>query len=75
MKFTPEDFPVWLDDSSVKNGRERIADLANAKLKEWLDNAPTVYKVTEPQHKKLWSQLKGFIETKQAKLVCIEEIK
>lgn len=93
FEFKPEDFDgEWIEPTKL-GALEIIhpavhvvkaAQIANAKLKEWLDKAPTVYGCrvlkdigpltwhTEPQvddrHGINWS-------TRQAKLVCIEEIK
>lgn len=49
------------------------SNIANKKLKEWLDNSRTLYasKDTEWQ----WTEYQDDSDTHTAKLVCIEEIK
>lgn len=87
MKFNPKDFmghdmsPIF--DSPSRYGLEdyqakRIADIANAKLEEWLKDAPTIewgkddYEPTlHPEEFINYMNHKGF----KAKLVFIEEIK
>lgn len=76
MKFTAEDFtyPVGL---SYLEAHQRIADQANAKLEEWLENAPRIFHRCRTNYictheKGLWSAAsKG--KKYKAKLVCLEE--
>lgn len=83
--FKPEDFET--DVSLLKQGHGDIpyistplaSNIANEKLKEWLDAAPTVYGYIGSEGS-TWSSYKPgtFIQennTHSAKLLCIEEIK
>lgn len=82
MKFKAEDFTsryVCIGEELV---RLRAAELANAKLKEWLDAARTVYIGKNRAQIVGESYFRDSIEfdtdggdTHKAKLVCIEEIK
>lgn len=87
MKFKPEDFipkekqlenlakcgllsPV--DVARLGLLSNIVAYLANAKLQEWLDVAPTVYAQEKAWG---WAKRKRVHDIFKAKLVCIEEIK
>lgn len=65
--FKAEDFA----SSQVETYHSLIADLANLKLNQWLDAAPTIY--SDNAH--AWLENENQISLKKAKLVCIEEIK
>lgn len=81
MKFKPEDFNITRDvPTGLAFPQEIYAWIANKKLQEWLDKAPTVYTYVDPTapegydmgwwKTRIDSQLKQY----RAKLVCIEEI-
>lgn len=76
--FKPEDFEsiTIITDKEM----QEIAEIANAKLKEWLDAAPTVYGQGIGAMKSAYWNMNGpdfeiYKHTHAAKLVCIEEIK
>lgn len=88
FKFTPEDF--WTDKSSAPHMRlttTQFCELANKRLKEWLDAATTVWLVKDNNgyngKEQLFNysghqQYGNFGETPSshtAKIVCIEELK
>ena len=75
MKFTPEDFNCLQSDGY---SRQFVAsEVANAKLKEWLDAAPVVEAASDAEGS--WyaaTEAPEFaIVTHTAKLVCIEPLK
>ncbi len=68
--FKPEDFETIIIATSEE--MNQISDFANAKLKEWLDAAPTVYGDNDG----LWIDRNRYKnDTHSAKIVCIEQIK
>lgn len=72
MKFTKDDFGGDYGNKYISRlDAIGCAEIANAKLKEWLDAAPTVY--LEKHDNLSHVNEIGFI--KKGKIVCIEEIK
>lgn len=79
FEFKPEDFETKDTECflSEKGDSLLITEIANTILKEWLDKAPTWYELENcpgvflPVNKR-----RDYgVAIKQAKLVCIEEIK
>lgn len=83
MKFKPEDFDLQIKLSMTSDIlNKKAAEMANAKLQEWLDAQPTVRgeegrlggdytpSIAEWKRKFIWDG----DETHKAKLVCIEEV-
>lgn len=78
--FKPEDFMPPQNGIPLEQIPYYIADIANAKLQEWLDKAPEVYqRNSKPFVKKsfetgVWTEHTRASDTHKARLVCIEEI-
>lgn len=79
MKFKPEDFDLQIKLSMTSDIlNKKAAEMANAKLQEWLDAAPTVYHRDGIPYEDGggWDDMENLSDGKlKAKLVCIEEIK
>jgi hypothetical protein len=78
FKFTPEDFMGEMCDHCYCDATK----IANAKLKEWLDKASTVYRKDDDSYTDgfIWgSDVESYLNLDavdaKAKLVCVEEIK
>lgn len=78
MKFTAEDFKDAKPVGMSEVGCIDAARIANAKLEEWLKNAPEMYGVVTPlgYHGSKWVKYKSLNPriTHRAKLVCIEPL-
>lgn len=88
MNYKPKDFEIVFNHlpTNIKyEVGEQAAYAANKKLKEWLDEAPTVYKhewidVSTPADIKVeWRETKEELSYLKrviiGKVVCVEEIK
>ncbi len=77
MKFKPEDFLVGIMPEVTA---KFVCEIANAKLQEWLDQAPTVFAWKEYGLPNRWKArqkdtVKPGQATHTAKLVCCEILK
>lgn len=92
MKFKPEDFKEVTASRACSSfwTRERLAELCNAKLQEWLDASEMIYGVEMTVMGETWISWNNClpkdkligpnpnkipIATHTAKLFCIKEIK
>ena len=91
MKFKPEDFDLQIKLSMTSDIlNKKAAEMANAKLQEWLDASEMVYGVEITVMGETWISWNNSlpkdkligpnpnkipIATHKAKLVCIQEIK
>lgn len=74
--FKPEDFGgAYENQYTARLDAIGVTDIANTKLQEWLDAAPTVYGTIDISEPKFWGEKKFGSDTHSAKLVCLEEIK
>jgi len=71
MRFDPLDFPESWD-------QQYAADCANAKLEEWLRNAPEILLTAEGNLIRQWQDTGAWARmsaSHKGRVVCIEEIK
>lgn len=75
MKFEPKDFVMLNSEWESFSRTTFIADIANAKLEEWLSAAHDVFG-NDGSNKVgyIWTSTRNHSDTHKAKLVCIEQL-